>query len=59
VFVRLGPVTTVIEEDSQAVDRAANFRTSRAFQDAIASWDGCVHAAVLVDHNAVRSAIGS
>lgn len=59
VFVRLGPVTTVIEEDSQAVDRATNFRTSRAFQDAIASWDGCVQAAVLIDHNQSTTAIGS
>lgn len=59
VFVRLGPASTWVEDDSQVVDRSTNFRVSTAVQDAIASWDGCVHAAVLVDHAATRSAIGS
>lgn len=59
VFVRLGPVMTATEEDYEAVDPAANTRLVRARQDAIASWDGCVHAGVFIDHNATRTALGS
>lgn len=59
VFVRLGPVQTATEEDYEAVDPAANYRRVRARQDAVASWDGCVHAAAFIDHNASRTAIGS
>jgi hypothetical protein len=62
VYVGTGrPMDTEEGDDSgmSSLDPTNNMRTHRAWQAVFAAWDGCVHASVLIDHNATRTAIGS
>jgi hypothetical protein len=59
VYVRLGPEEVIDPEAAAVVDRSLNTIRVRAWQAASANWDGCVHAAALVNHTTERSATGS